>query len=54
VTWNRTGLVYDEIDQIRGYKLAIKPGESNVLFAVMTDGVWRTENYGVDWTMVQR
>jgi photosystem II stability/assembly factor-like uncharacterized protein len=53
LTWNPTGLVYDELDFVRGFKLVMKPNDNMTLFAVMTDGIWRTENGGIDWTMVR-
>ncbi|HLF63132.1 MAG TPA: hypothetical protein VI603_05255 [Saprospiraceae bacterium] len=52
-TWNTTGLVFDPTNLDRGYKLAMKPGDNNTLFAVTTDGIYRTENSGTDWTLVR-
>jgi len=52
-TWNRTGLEFDAVDLVRGYKLAMKPGDPNTLFAVTNDGLWQTEDSGTNWEEVR-
>jgi len=52
-TWYRTGLQFNANDLVRGYKLAMKPGDPTTLFAVTTNGLYRTENSGGDWTVVR-
>lgn len=52
-TWQTTGLSFDAPDQRRGYKLAMKPDDNTVLFAVTNLGIYRTENSGTDWTQVR-
>lgn len=52
-TWNPTGLSFNETQFVRGYKLAVKPDDNNILFAVTTQGIYRTLDAGVNWTLVQ-
>lgn len=49
-TWFSTGLSYDVTDDVRGYKLIKHPTNNSILWAVMTNGLWRTTNSGADWT----
>lgn len=50
VTWFSTGLSWDVTDAVRGYKLMIDPTNSNELWAVTTDGLYRTSNGGTTWS----
>ena len=52
-TWNKTGLEFDANSLVRGYKLAMKPGDPTTLFAVTNNGLYRTENSGGDWDVVR-
>lgn len=52
-TWAQTGLnfsyeLYKQINQIR-----FLPGNSNIILAATTDGMYRTTNGGTSWTLVK-
>jgi photosystem II stability/assembly factor-like uncharacterized protein len=49
-TWNTTGLSYAVTDDKTGFKLIRHPANNNIIWAVMTDGLWRTLDGGVNWT----
>ena len=53
VTWYSTGLSYDVTGNVKGYKLAMHPNDSSILFAIMTDGLHKTVDGGITWTEVQ-
>jgi hypothetical protein len=48
-TWYSTGLSFDVSDNHRGYKLIQHPTNSNIIWAVMSNGLWRTTDGGVTW-----
>lgn len=50
VTWNSTGLSWDVTQNVRGYKLIMDPANTSELWAVTTDGLYRTTNGGTSWT----
>ncbi|NVO19246.1 MAG: hypothetical protein HXX13_06065 [Bacteroidetes bacterium] len=52
VTWQSTGLTWTVNQSIRGYKLIMHPVNNNMLFAVTTDGVYKTSNGGYSWIKV--
>ena len=52
-TWAETGLTADDLGGQRGYKLAMHPSNSSILFAVTGNGIFKTENSGTTWTQVQ-
>ncbi|MEI6749466.1 MAG: WD40/YVTN/BNR-like repeat-containing protein [Bacteroidales bacterium] len=52
VTWLSTGLSWIVSENVRGYKLAIHPGDPGILFAVTTEGIYKTTNSGLNWTLV--
>jgi len=49
-TWYSTGLSWDVTDNEVGYKLVMDPYNSNELWAVTTDGLYRTSDAGFSWT----
>lgn len=51
-TWYSTGLEYDITDNVTGYKLLMHPTNSSILFAAMTNGLWKTTDGGLNWTRV--
>jgi hypothetical protein len=51
-TWYSTGLEYEVTDNVTGYKLLMHPSNSNILFAAMTNGLWKTTDGGLSWTRV--
>lgn len=51
--WFYTGLEWGIEDFVRGYKLAMHPTLTNVLFAATSDGIYKTTNSGSSWTQVQ-
>ena len=52
-TWSETGLTAGIIGTARGYKLAMHPSNSSILFAVTGNGIYKTTNAGTTWTLVQ-
>jgi hypothetical protein len=53
VNWQQTALAWDVTQSRRGYKLAMHPSNSNILFAATTDGLKKTMNGGSSWTTVR-
>lgn len=52
LTWNTTGLTFT-VNQGRTLsRLLIHPTDPSILFAVGSNGVWRTTNAGDSWTVV--
>ena len=51
-TWTGTGLTWNVVDDVRGFKLVMHPTCRNILFVVASNGVWRTTDYGDTWTHV--
>jgi len=52
-TWAETGLTAVVLGNARGYKLAMHPSNSSILFAVTGSGIFKTVNSGTTWTEVQ-
>ena len=52
-TWLSTGLIWKNTNNVRGYKLLMHPGNSDILFAISTGGIHKTIDGGVSWTFVQ-
>ena len=50
-TWYTTGLSWDVTDGVRGYSLMMDPTNSSELWAVTTDGLYKTSNSGITWTL---
>ena len=51
-TWNFTGLEWGIQDFAGAYKLIMHPNSSSILFAVTTEGVFKTSNGGSSWSLV--
>ncbi len=51
ITWNTTGLSWDQSDIRYGYKLIINPSNPNILLAATSNGIYRTINAGTNWTL---
>ena len=51
-SWNPTPLSWQLAGQIAVYKLLMNPGNSNMIYAATTDGLFRTINGGTNWTKV--
>ncbi len=52
-TWLSTGLSYTIGDNVRGYKLVKHPVNHSTLWAVMSNGLWRTTDGGVTWALMR-
>ena len=53
-TWSPTGLLIDyETSTTDGYKLLMDPSDHNTLYAVMTNGLHKSTDAGVTWTVVK-
>lgn len=52
VTWNTTGLTFTTTNKLAG-DIVMNPTNSNMLWAATTDGVYKTTNGGINWTLVQ-
>jgi hypothetical protein len=50
ITWNTTGLSWEQSEIKYGYKLIIHPSNPDILLAATSDGIWRTTDAGVNWT----
>ena len=50
--WNFTGLEWDIQDFTVGYKLIMHPNSSSILFAVTTEGIYKTSDAGNTWSLV--
>lgn len=53
VTWKKTGLSFTPTDYVKGYKLMVDPTNSSILYAVTTNGLYKTTNAGTSWTLVK-
>jgi photosystem II stability/assembly factor-like uncharacterized protein len=49
ITWNYTGLKWNETDKRLGYKLIMHPSDFNILFVGASNGIYRTTNGGNTW-----
>lgn len=52
LTWNTTGLTFTGTNKLAG-DILMNPTNSNMLWAATTDGIYRTVNAGVNWTLEQ-
>ncbi len=52
LSWNTTGLTFTGTDNFAG-DILINPSDSNMLWVATNNGIYRTTNAGVNWTMVQ-
>ncbi len=50
--WHFTGLVWEIQDYVGAYKLIMHPNSSSILFAVTTEGIYKTSNGGSSWSLV--
>jgi len=50
LTWHSTGLSWDVLDFVRGYKLRMHPTNSEILFAATSEGIFKTTDGGFSWT----
>lgn len=53
-TWQTTGLNFLLKDSKQVLKLVIYPENPDIVFAASSDGIWRTENGGANWTNVKK
>jgi hypothetical protein len=53
ITWNTTGLSWQQSDISYGYRLIIHPTNSSILLAATSEGIYRTIDAGVTWTLEQ-
>ena len=51
-TWNTTGLTYTTTNKLIG-DIIINPSNSNMLWVATSDGVYKTIDAGVNWTLSQ-
>ena len=49
-TWHRTGLRWNETDNVNAYKLIMHPTNPSILFVATNEGIFRTTNGGTTWT----
>ncbi len=52
ITWNSTGLTYNQNQGRIIQRLVINPLDPQVLLAASRDGMWRTSDAGINWTKV--
>lgn len=52
LSWEPTGLGYDVSNNVRGFKLAARPDNANVLYAATNAGLLRSLDGGTNWTTV--
>lgn len=50
-SWNNTGLSWASNQYKNGYKLMMHPTNNQILFAVTTDGIYKTINGGSSWQL---
>lgn len=48
-TWQQTGLVFDETEEVWPFDLVMHPDFPNIMFAVTSTGVYRTLDSGDSW-----
>lgn len=52
LTWNPTGLVFPVSSKIQMRRLIIDPSNTQVVIAATSNGIYRTQNGGTNWTQV--
>jgi hypothetical protein len=52
ITWNYTGLKWQEADEKLGYKIIMHPSNFSVLLVASTDGIYYSSNSGSSWELV--
>ncbi len=52
VTWQRTGLMFDQILQYGGGKIGLHPGNPNIVYAGTSNGLYRSLDAGINWTKI--
>ncbi len=52
ISWSKTGLTFNKLDKILGYKLRMHPTNYNILFAATTEGIYKTSDGCVTWQKV--
>lgn len=50
-TWQQIGLSFDVTELKHGYKLLMHPDNNNILFAAMSDGLYRSTDGGATWAL---
>ena len=50
-TWNTTGLIFNATNK-RSNDIYINPNNSNMLWVATSDGIYKTTDAGVNWTLV--
>lgn len=48
-TWYRTGLRWNETDNMNGYKMIMHPSNPNILLIATNNGIYRTADGGASW-----
>ncbi len=51
-TWHRTGLNWNETDDVRAYKLMMHPTNPLILFVATSQGIYKSSDGGNTWTLV--
>ncbi|HEU4718808.1 MAG TPA: glycosyl hydrolase, partial [Bacteroidia bacterium] len=49
ITWNTTGLMFNNNQGRKVARLLIDPGNPNILFAATSGGIYKTQDAGVNW-----
>ncbi len=52
VTWTESGLTWTVSDLVYAYKILMHPTFPNVMFVVSSEGIHKTTNFGISWTLV--
>lgn len=52
ITWNTTGLNWEQKYGRRIYRLIINPNDNNILYAATSYGLYKTTNSGLSWTRI--
>jgi photosystem II stability/assembly factor-like uncharacterized protein len=52
VTWATTGLTWNSTDLVTAYKILMHPDSPETLFVVSSEGIHKTTNSGLSWTLV--
>lgn len=48
-SWNTTGLSFNLAQNVRGNKVLVDPRNSNIVIAATSNGIYRSEDAGVNW-----